>query len=504
MRLLKATSLMGIEGDKAHPLTLEERQELARCRDSFFNFLPYWHFRNRETGEVLTFETLWPGQQQFAELMTKEPWIFALKAGKLGFTELECAYDAWVLRFGPRNARVHIFSKDHPAAQEMLRYIRFGLERLPRFMRLPPAREAGSASTTSLRLHAGWGDTRTLVAYAASPNAAIDQSAMHCHVDELSHNQFAEEQWYAIETSVAPGGSCHIVTRGAGDAVFSASLWRAAEAGVSRLVPFFAPWTARPDRDAAWREEQSNELHTHHLLRFAPETADDALAGDQTAVYIPEQIWDRCYDLTLPPLDRETPIILGVDASVSRDTFAIVAVSRHPRFRDRVAIRGCELWDPRDSGGHIPFDEIERWIHYNCGGGCPDGHPKSKPSFDCPHCRSRNFSVPGYNVVQLVYDPFQMEAMMYGLWVNVGVWADPFSQTTERLISDSVLQTLALRGHVYHNGSPALREHILNARAKLQPDQDSQLRMVKKAPDRRIDLAVAASMAVYRCLEFNL
>ena len=39
-------------------------------------------------------------------------------------------------------------------------------------------------------------------------------------------------------------------------------------------------------------------------------------------------------------------------------------------------------------------------------------------------------------------------------------------------------------------------EHVLNVRAKLSKDEDSQMRMVKKAPDRKIDLdqGVAAEL----------
>jgi phage terminase large subunit-like protein len=61
-----------------------------------------------------------------------------------------------------------------------------------------------------------------------------------------------------------------------------------------------------------------------------------------------------------------------------------------------------------------------------------------------------------------------------------------------------------LSGRVSHNGDPNLREHVLNARAKLQKDEDSKLRMVKKAPNRKIDLAVAASMAIKRILYLNV
>src|SRR5690606_28721400 len=119
----------------------------------------------------------------------------------------------------------------------------FGIEHLPPFLALPILTTvAGGDTVSSLKLGAGIDDIRTIVSYAAGPRVSIDQSATHAHVDELAHMLNPELTWSAIETTVAPGGSCHIVTRGAGDANYTARLWEMAVSGVSRLAPFFAPW----------------------------------------------------------------------------------------------------------------------------------------------------------------------------------------------------------------------------------------------------------------------
>jgi phage terminase large subunit-like protein len=108
------------------------------------------------------------------------------------------------------------------------------------------------------------------------------------------------------------------------------------------------------------------------------------------------------------------------------------------------------------------------------------------------------------NIVQVVYDPYQMEAVAQRLRGLSMAWVEPCDQSTERLIADSEFHKYALSGRLAHTGDPKLREHVLNARAKLQKDEDSTLRIVKKAPNRKIDLAVAASMAIKRVLYLNL
>ncbi len=46
-----------------------------------------------------------------------------------------------------------------------------------------------------------------------------------------------------------------------------------------------------------------------------------------------------------------------------------------------------------------------------------------------------------------------------------------------------------------------MREHIENAAADIDQKEERKLRLIKKSPDKKIDLAVCASMASYQCLK---
>lgn len=272
--------------DQRVSLSPEQEQELVSCETSFEHFLPYWTFVNRESGELETFKKLWDGQQEFVEAMAEHPWLFALKAGKLGFTELECAYDGWVLRF-KKNARVHVFSRDASAAEELLGYVKLGLNHLPKWMRLPVDGGRGADIDRSLRLLAGVDDKREIVRYAAGASVSIDQTATHSHVDELARMPYTEQTWTAVETTISPlGGTCHIVTRGAGNANYSADLWHKALSGESDLHPFFAPWTKRP-RAEGFFEERKSAMTPLGLKEYCPETWEDAIGGPGQDAVIP-------------------------------------------------------------------------------------------------------------------------------------------------------------------------------------------------------------------------
>lgn len=481
--------------------------------------------------------------------------IFALKAGKLGFTELECAWDGYV-SWARRNGRVHIFSKEEDSAKTILSWVKFGLRSMPsawgiRFLasderEIPPDK----AGTTLLRftvLRGGirdFGDVRTVWAYATGKFPAIDQSCQHSHIDEWAHMQSPKDVWSAVSTTIAPGGTGHIVTRGAGENKEVEDSWKAAVQRLSKLRGFFAPYTSRPGRDREWLEREAASHPTQaSLAHFAAESPDDAFLGDDDTDFVPIELWDHCFDPSLAtfiddedgqqhyegrrgrwvgnlqPGDKRT-LVLGADAGVSHDWFGIVASGRHPERPDDPAIYLCKAWRPEDFQNKvIDFATVEAWLRTVCEGGCVLGHPQTpfwkggapcqpmrdqswEPG-DCPACRDGQL-IPPYNIYCVVYDPYQLAGMMQALRRAGVVYCNEVVQGGKRLTADRHLYDMIVSRRLSHMGDWRLREHIQNSRAKTQKDEDSKLRITKKAPHRHVDLAVAASMAVAEVMRLTL
>lgn len=214
----------------------------------------------------------------------------------------------------------------------------------------------------------------------------------------------------------------------------------------------------------------------------------------------------------IPALDEHTPVVVGVDASVTGDCSAMVGVSRAPWApHTELVVRFCHIWTPptaRDrSGKKIGIDyhqTIEAEIR---------------------RATSR------YNVVQVCYDPYQMHHMMTNImrgrvtreredWgdpltpngqplpiesaSDMEVWCYPFSQASERNRADKQLYDLIKERRIWHPHFPELTNHIRNAAAKTAASEDTKLRLVKKAPTSKIDGAVALAMCCYSCLNLNL
>lgn len=509
-----------------HPTYLMERRA---CAQDFRHFLRWWKFKNRESGQVITFEHLWPGQERAAQMMTEHRWLFLLKAGKLGFTELECAYDGWVALYRQPNARVHIFSMNLSSAMELLAMVRFGITHLPHWLSLPivSAERAGGDTATRFRLYGGPDDERAVISYPAVRNAAIDMTATHSHVDELARMQWPYDTWSSVESTVAPGGSVHLVTRGAGDGNATADIWAKAQTGEIPLYPHFEAWDARPripelkpgetipegmDANAYWYRQREGSMLPHQLDWLAPRTAEDALRGSSEDQFIQEAHWAACIWREIPPLEPNdrTPLIVGVDAGVTNDYFAVVAVSRHPErplSRRETVVRATKVWQPPANGGEIDQKAVEDWLRMLCLGGCINGHPNAVGVLSAmPGCEAcaQGQRIPAHLVVEIAYDEYQLVGMMQSLRRDRVAWCNPFNQGNTRLLADADLRFKIINRELYHGDDPALNQHIKNANAKIAANEDTKLRIIKRSPAAKIDLAVALSMAAYECTRLTI
>jgi len=108
-----------------------------------------------------------------------------------------------------------------------------------------------------------------------------------------------------------------------------------------------------------------------------------------------------------------------------------------------------------------------------------------------------------YNVVQIAYDAYQLHDMATRLRRDGVAWLRNFNQGADRLRADKLLyDTIRDRG-IVHQDEPTLTEHVKNANAQINKD-DHTLRIIKRAPQLKIDACVALSMAVSEIKRLNV
>lgn len=406
--------------------------------------------------------TLWAAQAELVSAIRSERLLLILKARQLGISWLACAYALWLCLFRPGRL-VLMFSIGQDESNEMLRRVSVMYHRLPDAVKAALPRK-----TNENKSELAWANESRIESLPTTRNSGSSYTASLVILDEFAKNQWATELYTAVKPTIDGGGAMLILSSAKGMGNLFHEMCERAMGGLGRFAFRFLPWHAHPHRDDAWYAATAADAVSAALMRQEyPATADEAFQASHAERFLPSILWwDDCADPTLPPLDRES-VVLALDAGEVSDTFAAVAVSRHPTRYDEAAVRWVRVWEP--TGGTINFQAVEDEL--------------------------RQF-ISRHTVVQLCFDRYQLRQMTQRL--SSSVWCVEFSQSTDRLIADKFLHDAVQSRRIAHGGDVTLRAHIDNADRKVEA-QD-RLRIVKRRDSMKIDAAVALSMAHYRMM----
>lgn len=227
-------------------------------------------------------------------------------------------------------------------------------------------------------------------------------------------------------------------------------------------------WNTRPR--CPWQTEEYYAVEAATLTPSEFERVHRNQWAAAQEAFIPIEWWDDCQTSVPERLPHEM-LVVGIDAAVSNDTFAIVGVSRRG---ERLIVRYARVWTPPE-GGQIRFDEVEAEIVR---------------------------LAQAFPVVEFAYDPMQCEDLAQRRRKAGTGHFRAFAQGQDRLVADKALYDLIRDRRILHSGEPVLRAHLLNADKKA--DGDGKLRIVKRRERDKIDAAVALSMAARRASYLNI
>lgn len=254
---------------------------------------------------------------------------------------------------------------------------------------------------------------------------------------------------------------------------------------INQSARMFAYWdSGEQARRMPWQQGErgktyyASEAATQTPQQFQRLHLNEWVSGESE--FVPIQWWDACNEGPAPlPEGSTVPLVVAVDAAVTGDCFGLAVVSRHPdpkRAADSVRLRMHQKWTP-SKGSALDFNDPELALRYVC---------------------------TRFNVVEVCYDAYQLHDFCNRLRKEGLGNFQEFSQGEPRLQADTALYQLIANRRIAHGGELEVREHIQNCNVKLQKDEDSKMRLIKKAENRKIDLAVCISMAAYECLRLNL
>lgn len=193
--------------------------------------------------------------------------------------------------------------------------------------------------------------------------------------------------------------------------------------------------------------------------------------------FITREQWQACYSPEVRPIGPKDKrrMVLGADASTSRDLTALVGVYRDESSGMTDAIY-CRVWKPEKN--------ILR---------------RNKPTIDLTESiKAEILALHAQKLVDAVYyDPYQLHSIALDL-SRAGVRMVELPQTAQRTAADQSLYDAIVGRTLKHYNDPTLTEHVTNAVAIETP---RGFRLAKERTSRKIDAAVALSMAHYGAVE---
>lgn len=424
--------------------------------------------------KILPFN-LWDFQRDILPTIEHALRLICLKARQLGITWLILAYVLWRMIHEP-NTVVMVISKGQPESQELIRRI-LGMYR--RYHGPKPAIAPGENNKSLL----GFANGSRVRAVTATKGAGRSFTGSILILDEYDYylNGLSSTVFDDAQPSVDAGNAqLFIISTANGEDGDLKAKWDAVERGELDFTPIFLAWHVRPDRDDAWYQNKlRTTLLANTVYREYPSTPAEAFMPRTEERFVDMLLWRNCADPSVPALDRNEPLVAAADGAVSGDCFAFVGVGRDRRTPNGQGqlVRFCKLWKA-EKGKKLDFRQIKKEITTIC---------------------------QMLNIVVLVYDPYQLHSMMQELQQDGVVLTEEFGQQTKRAIADySLLQRITSRGILYETDRyPLLTEHIDNANRAVDK-KEKQLRIVKRSSAKKIDAAVALSMASYQCAELPL
>ena len=251
---------------------------------------------------------------------------------------------------------------------------------------------------------------------------------------------------------------------------------------VNREARMFCLWNTQPRCPWQTKEYYASEQMLLPTNQFRRMHRNQWVTSTET--FVPMEWWYACRrdPASFPKIDQHRhPMIIALDAGVSSDTFGLMMGCRNPDKKDEILIWYSQKWVPQP-GRTIDFKGTEE-----------------RPGPELVMERL----IKEYNVVQVCYDPYELHDLSTRHKQKGEAWFKAFSQGSDRMLADSQIRDLIRERRIWHRGEPDLQEHVQNADAKVG-DQDHKIRIVKRAPQLKIDLLVCMSMMSYELLRLNL
>lgn len=194
---------------------------------------------------------LYDFQEDTLDSFMTNRFTVVLKARQIGLSTLVAGYSLWMMLFH-NDQNILVIATKQDTAKNLVTKVRIMHQNLPVWLR--------GDCTEDNKLSLAFGNGSLIKAIASSPDAGRSEALSLLILDEGAFIEGASEIWNASYSTLATGGRGIILSTPNGMGNFFHKTWTGAVAKDNAFLPIFLDWKVHPDRDQAWRDDQTGQL----------------------------------------------------------------------------------------------------------------------------------------------------------------------------------------------------------------------------------------------------
>jgi hypothetical protein len=232
--------------------TLKEiiAEEYKRCASDPIYFMRKYCMIQHPVRGKIQFQ-LYPFQEKTLTQFASQRYNIVLKSRQTGISTLSAGYSLWKMLFNS-DFNVLVIATKQEVAKNLVTKVRVMHELLPSWLK------GGSLEDNKLSLRLNNGSQ--IKAIASSPDAGRSEALSLLIFDEAAFIDDIDEIWASAQSTLSTGGSCIALSTPNGVGNWFHRTWVGSEEGTNPFNPISLHWTVHPERNQAWRDEQTKLL----------------------------------------------------------------------------------------------------------------------------------------------------------------------------------------------------------------------------------------------------
>jgi len=229
--------------------------ELSKCTNDYaYAIKKYFKIQHALKGKIL-FE-LFPFQEKTLAELIKHRFNIILKSRQMGISTLCAAYALINMRFRS-DYKVLVIATTQDVAKNLVHKVKLMHRNLPSWLQ--------ERVIDDNKLEFTLGNGSSIKAVSSSPTAGRSEALSLLIIDEAAFVDNIEKIWASAQMTLATGGDAIVLSTPNGVDNLFHKLWTDAEMGTAAdgldpFNPIKLHWSLHPERDQAWRDQQTLHL----------------------------------------------------------------------------------------------------------------------------------------------------------------------------------------------------------------------------------------------------